>query len=250
MLFDKLKVEFLGTFFTIFGTGILLIQLHLEAITPSQVALGVFIIYTVVTWLGRPTSGAQYNSVITLCLMLSKHTKYQTGLTVMAVQLAAAVFAVNLIKFSIPIRISFDVQSKTVIGFPANEETNDVYKLVGEIIGTFFIGFCYYMLILERTTPKNVYGPGMGAVYAAVTLFLLHRSGAGLNVGRMLAYSFVSGHWSHLLIYGIGSLSGGLFGGYLGNFLLSEKAEIAKLKKAEQKRRARSVKARSASKVK
>lgn len=250
MLFDKLKVEFLGTFFTIFGTGILLIQFHLDIITPSQVAIGVFIIYTVVTWLGRPTSGAQYNSVITLCLMLSKHTKYQNGLIVIAVQLAAAIFAVNLIKFSIPIRISFDVQNKSMIGFPFNETTNDMYKLIGETIGTFFIGFCYYMLVLERTTPKNVYGPGMGAIYAAVTLFLLNRTGGGLNFIRMLAYSFVSGHWSHMLVYGIGTVSGGLFGGYLGNFLLSEKAEISKLKKAELKRRAKSVKARAASKVK
>jgi glycerol uptake facilitator-like aquaporin len=250
MLFDKIKVEFLGTFFTTFAVGVLLIQLHLKLISLAAAAIGIFVIHTVMTWLGRPTSGAHFNSIITLCMTFSKHTKLVSGLVILGTQFVASLFAINMVKFTMPVKMSFEIQKTSMVGFPLNEDVGDVQKLLGEMVGSFFIAFCYYMLVVERTAPKNIYGPGMGGVYAATTLLLYRSSGAGLNFFRMIAYSSVSNRWAVSFIFIIGSVAGGMAGGYLGNFLLSEKAEIAKLKRQETKRKTKSKAIKKASRAK
>ena len=237
MIFDKLKIEFFGTFLTTFCTGVLLFQVHLKIISINSLAIGMFVIYSLVIWAAKCISGAQINSVITMSLMFSKHVKFTHGLIILSVQLAASIFAITLVKFCFPVTFSFNIQRDTWMGFPKNDKEGDLNKLIIEIIGTFFVVFAHYMLVIEKTAPKFCYGSGMAGIYAGITLFAINKSGAGLNFVRMFAYSFVGNHNTNLMVYVVGSIAGGLFGGYFGNLLLSEKAEISKLKKQEAKRK-------------
>lgn len=250
MIFDKLKMEFFGTFISVFFIGVSLIQHALGLIHISSIGIVVFIVYSTLVWTGKNISGSQYNSTITICLMFSKHVKVVNGFIILGVQLIASIFAINLIKFCIPFQDVALIGEKTIIGFPIIDDESQFTQLFVEIIAGFFITFAHYMLVLEKTAPKFAYGAGMGAVYAASFYFLFDKSGAGLNGLRMFSYSLIKGNYAHLLVFMIGPLAGGFCGGFVGNFLLSEKAEIAKLKKSEAKRRKMSLLKKSGQKSK
>lgn len=96
--------------------------------------------------------------------------------------------------------------------------------LLLETIAAFFLVFVYYRGVLERNAMVNTDGPIMGAIYYALTNYLFLRTGAALNPFKPIAFSLVNTFLPYLWIYIIANLSGGIIGGLLGNFLMSETA--------------------------
>ena len=76
----------------------------------------------------------------------------------------------------------------------------------------------------------------MGSIYAGLTAFMIDISGGGLNFARMILYYLVAGKIHHFWAFFVSNVIGGLIGGVVGNWFLTEKAEIDKLNKQERKR--------------
>jgi glycerol uptake facilitator-like aquaporin len=117
MLLDKIKIEFLGTFLYVFFIGQLLVQRQLKQIQIIEFSLGCFFIYNLLLWFGKSFSNAQYNPVITLSMIFTKHNKLKNGIVFIIIQLLAAFFAVSII------RTTMNDDSKTfyedsILGFP------------------------------------------------------------------------------------------------------------------------------------
>lgn len=91
------------------------------------------------------------------------------------------------------------------------------------MIGSMLMVISYYLLVLEKRQIKYVYGPGMGSLFMVLNLFLIDKSGASLNVIRVLSNSILSNYYHSLYIHLIGGTIGSLLGGLIGNILLSEK---------------------------
>lgn len=236
MFLDKLKMEFFGTFMLVLLQGMMIVQMKTEAVDLLALAIGSFAVYSLVLWAGKSLSGAQYNPVISLSLIMTRHVKLSKGLSYIAFQILGAIFAMSVLRISIPKDLGELIADNSMLGFPVTE-TPIGAKIAFEAIGTFFITLAYYMLLLEKNAPKHVFGAGIAAVYSADTLFMFQKSGCGINPARMFAYCIFSNDFSTSYIYLIGPLVGGLLGSALGNFLLSEKAEAAKLRIKEDKRR-------------
>lgn len=58
--------------------------------------------------------------------------------------------------------------------------------MIYEAFGFFIIVLAYYLLIVERNVTKYVYAPGIAGMYFVSSIFLLNRTGAGLNPARIL----------------------------------------------------------------
>ena len=243
MLVEKIKMEFLGTFLLVYLTGMTLIQFMTQAVDKVSLAISNFVIYAILMWCGKAISGSQFNPVISLSLMVSKHIKIQNGIVFIVSQLIASIFAISLLKVTNPADVLTEIKETSIIGFPIIT-LNPLKGILLEAIGTFFFVIAYYSLLLERNAPKFIYGMGIGSVYFVDTLFLFEKTGCSLNPLRSLAYAMISNNYTNLYIYIVGPLFGGLLGCFLGNTFLTEKAEQAhkREKKDKIKRRGTAIK--------
>ena len=130
------------------------------------------------------------------------------------------------------------MKENTTLGFNFPEEAG-VSQFLLEAIGSFFLVFAYYMLLLERNAPKYVYAVGIAGVYFVDILFLHNKTGCCVNPAKYLAYALVGGKFNHWFVYLFGPFVGGVLGSILGNVLLSEKAVRFKERKKEIKRKRR-----------
>ena len=80
MIFDKLKLEFFGTFLSVYFSGLLLIQQALNNIDIMGMAIGFFAVWQVLIWTTHSKCGSHFNPVISLSLVATGHMKLHTAL--------------------------------------------------------------------------------------------------------------------------------------------------------------------------
>jgi len=236
MILNKLKMEFIGTFLLVYIQGFLYIQKELGQISLLGLAVGSFCVYSILIWGGASVSGSHYNPVLTMNLIFSKHIAGFKGLLYMFFQVFASIFAVCMLLMTISMDHLKAIEGATMIGFPIRD-VHPVKQIIFEIICTFFLVFAYYMLFLEKTAPKYVYGAGIAGVVAFCTLFAHEYTGCGLNPARMVAYGLLSQQYLTIANFLVGNTIGAIIGAILGNLLLSEKAMISKLRRLRRKQK-------------
>lgn len=236
MLLDRVKLEFIGSFLLFYLTGMASINYQIEAIDIKSFALILFLTYTLTLWFAKPMSQAHFNPSLTIVQTLTKHTKLTNLPFYLFAQFLAAIFAGSLIKLSLSGEVTSKIVGSTMLGIPLIGK-NILQELFLETIASFFLVLGYYLLIEEKDTKKYIYAPALGGIFAAVSLFLYPETGAGLNFAKVLAFGLLSNQWKGVWEYLVASLLGALIGGFVGNLLLSEKAEISKKRKKKEKDR-------------
>ena len=226
-ILEKLKVEFIGTFFITYFSGICCLQGAVHGISKDAMCIGIMLIYILTTYFGRNISGAQYNPVISISLAVSKRQTYVTAAYYTGVQLFSALFSCSLLVASVPNELLSAVAPNSMIGLPLEGKGSLGLKFFLELLGAFFIVLGYYFLIVDKTANKNLNAPGYGALYFAITLMLFKYTGAMLSVSRLFGYMIVSSRLKNSWLYLLGNLIGGIAGGFAGNALIlnSGKAE-------------------------
>lgn len=105
MLLDKLKMEFLGAFLSTFFVCMCSVNALIGAIDNTFNAVTIFVIMSILTWIGLPISGAQYNPIVTISLIATQHVKIINGLLMIAFQVFGIIFGACMIKMVTPIEI-------------------------------------------------------------------------------------------------------------------------------------------------
>ena len=236
MLLDKLKMEFIGTFVLVYFAGLNLVGLKSGYTSLLAVGVSNFVVYGLLLWMGKAVSGSQYNPVITICLLISRHVKLRDGLTFIFCQTVAAIFAISMLKMSLAAEDLNVIKQDTILGFPLMT-ANPIQGILLETIGGFFIVLAYYTLLLEPKAPKYVYGAGISAVFLVTSMALYQKTGCSLNPARSLAYALIGNRYRRLYVYIIGPIFGGIIGSFLGNLLLSEKADSLKLRMKNERKK-------------
>ena len=219
-ILEKLKVEFIGTFFITYFCGICCLQGAVHGISKDAMSLGIMIIYILATYFGRNISGAQYNPVISFSLAISKRQTYGTAGFYAGVQLFSSVFSCSLLVASVPNEFLSAVAPNSMIGLPLEGKGNLGLKFFLEMIGAFFMVLGYYFLIVDKTANKNLNAPGYGALYFAITLLLFQYTGAMLSISRLIGYMIVSSRLKNSWLYLLANAIGGIAGGFAGNALV------------------------------
>ena len=222
-LLEELKVEFVGTFFLIYFSGLCVLQTTVNGISPEAMSVGILVIVILVTYFGRNISGAQYNPIISLSLAISKKQGYVDALYKIGVQMFSALFACSLLIGSLPNELLSAVSSHTMIGIDLEGEGSLGLKFFLEFLGSLFLVYGYYLLIVDPKTNKNLNAPGYGALYGAISLTLNNYSGAMLNIARLFGYVLISGQLKNSWLFLIADTLGGIAGGFLGNAMIRDK---------------------------
>lgn len=228
-------MEFIGTFLIVFLNGLLYVEKNKKTINEIELSIGVFIVFCIVSWIGKNTSGAQYNPVLSSVLILSKHNKLTNGIFFVIAQIFAAMFAISMLNLTL---LNYTMKSfdPNMIGFPLPLISNTEI-IMAEIIGSFLYVYGYYMLVLEKEAPKYVYGPGLGAIMAGVFLFFFEKSGVGLNSAKMLAYCLYSKQISTFFPFLIGNVIGSLLASIVGILFLSDKSMRRRQRRMEKSKK-------------
>lgn len=79
-MFDKLKMEFLGTFMIFLVIGITLVNLTYNAVYINTVLLSTFCVVCTTLWISKHICDCHFNPAITLSHMATKHIDGITGL--------------------------------------------------------------------------------------------------------------------------------------------------------------------------
>ncbi len=80
--------------------------------------------------------------------------------------------------------------------------------------------FTFYALIEDKRSSKYVYGFALGGVVLIATLTFGPYTGGCINFMRVLGPVIVSGKFDNLLMYGLSSLTGSLFGAFYYHFFI------------------------------
>ncbi|NNE26519.1 MAG: porin [Saprospiraceae bacterium] len=196
---NKLLIEFIGTFFLVIIIG-MVVKYGLGETGPLVIGLGL----ASIVYAGYNISGAHYNPMVTLGLVIMKRISTPLALLYVLTQFFAAgigsLFCNYLEQNSVPFALA----------------TNSKI-LVAEIVGTFILIFVIWTVAAsKRTAGNNYYGLAIGICVSALAVIFGKSSGAVFNPA--VGFSFVCLefiNWSNYLFVLLGILIGGIPATYL-----------------------------------
>lgn len=202
----KYVVEFIGTFFLMFG--IIMAVANAGAFAP----LAIGTVLMVMIYAGGPISGAHYNPAVTLAVWIRGkcETKDVAGYVIAQLSASAIAAAITTSLLGIPIGTGLEVEV--------------VPALVAELIGTFAL--CFVILNVataDRSAGNSYFGLAIGFTVTAMAFTLGGISGGAFNpavfFGGSLAGLF---SWSNFWIYLVANLLAGAAAAYAFKYVDSE----------------------------
>ena len=151
-------------------------------------------------------SGGHLNPAVTIGLLAAKKINVATAIRYVIAQCIGAIVAAALIKICIP----QDILTAVNLGTPSlGTNVTPIMGLITEIILTFFLVFAVYGTAVSKHAPK------MGGLFIGLTVtfdILMGGpiTGAAMNPARHLGPALVGGNLSHLWIYWVGPIIGGV----------------------------------------
>ena len=151
-------------------------------------------------------SGGHLNPAVTIGLLAAKKINVATAIRYVIAQCIGAIVAAALIKICIP----QDILTAVNLGTPSlGTKITPIMGVITEIILTFFLVFAVYGTAVSKHAPK------MGGLFIGLTVtfdILMGGpiTGAAMNPARHLGPALVGGNLSHLWIYWVGPIIGGV----------------------------------------
>ena len=220
IILEKIKIEFVGTFLSIFLSGLGIVQYAVQATDIISMCSCVFCAVCISLWIGKSISGGEFNPVVSLCLFMTKHQSLEESILKIGSQIFGALFACSLIYTITPTEIIESISENTILGLPSNTDMSIISIFVAEFFGSFFLLVFYYVLIIDVKNEKHVYSPAIGGVHFIVTIRTFGVSGAVLNIARLAGYMLTAGNYTRWWVYIIAIPGGGVCGALLGNYLI------------------------------
>ena len=101
MLFQRLKVEFLTSFFLIYLSGMAAVQRENGYIDQFGYAFIHFLLYAILLWSSKEISGAQLHPIISLFNSIGPDETIMHGILYTVIQTLASIFAVCILRTSV-----------------------------------------------------------------------------------------------------------------------------------------------------
>lgn len=212
MLFQRLKVEFLVSFFLVYISGMAAIQLEKGKIDDLGYAFIHFLLYAILLWSSKEISGAQLNPIISLFNSIGPEETILHAFLYIIIQILSSIFAVCILRTSTNsqgrnhlnkqyfIVINYKI---TLLIYPKefhdtfDRERNEDLKYepsssVITIISTFYLVIIYYTLVVQKNAPKYVYGAGVAAFFFITIYFSKNHAISEMNIAKFVAFSIVN----------------------------------------------------------
>ncbi|MFC6103086.1 MIP/aquaporin family protein [Olivibacter domesticus] len=225
----KYVAEFIGTFMLVFcGTGAIIINQQTHGlITHVGIAITFGLVVMGVIYAFGNLSGAHINPAVSIAFAVNGCFSKKLIIPYISSQLAGAFAASLVLKFLFP---ADEMLGATV---PSG---SSLQSFTMEFLLTFFL-----MIVIMRVAKGNkeqgmFAGLAIGAVVALEAMFAGPISGASMNPARSLAPAVISGHYEHIWVYVIATISGALVAVPVVSFMktgvVEKEEEIPRIKRA------------------
>lgn len=177
------------------------------------------------TWGGKEISGAHFNPVVSIAMIVSRQKDPINGLFYIAFQFLGAFLAALLqyMTSKLESNSNWDQFIPTLEGIPSN-----LYQpALAESVSTFFFVFAYMALMVDKTASKGIYGFGVGAAYALGILSIAGFTGGCLNPFKWIAPTLLNfKNLSYGAVYVLGPLIGGILGSTLYQVIFLNRKQV------------------------
>jgi aquaporin Z len=192
---NKLLTEFVGTFFLVLAIALC------SHFGGSLAPLGIGLTLMVLVYMGGHVSGAHYNPAVSLAIFIRGKLPAKDMFTYMIVQVLAAGggAAVGYLLCGEPKYPS--IGAKVPLIHAALAETLFTFLLASVVLN---------VATSKKTAGNSFYGAAIGLTVAASAIAIGSVSGAVLNPAVGVGLCLVAGKLTHLPIYIIAPLAGGL----------------------------------------
>ncbi|MSV33590.1 MAG: aquaporin [Nitrosarchaeum sp.] len=177
-------------------------------------------------------SGAHITPAITIPLMITKRIGIADGIGYIISQLVGGIIAAFFVVAALP-ELGKAVNYGTLA--PSALINHDpISGLWLEMVFTFFLVTCAFLVAVHKKAPAGIAGITMGGMVFLLNLIGVPLSGMAANPARNFGPAIVSGSWEAQWIYWVGPIVGGLIAGLLMNYLFVKPAEAAAKVAAEK----------------
>ena len=192
----KAIIEFIGTFFLVGVVGLAIGEPSTDRLTD---AVSIAAVLTAAIYMGSRLSGAHYNPLVTLALVLLRRMPRSEAMVYLLAQVAGALVAAGLVSVSLP--------ADGMIQVAEAVNPDDAFRLAGmEFLFTFLLVLTVLNVGFRKSTAgNNYYGLAIGLVVLGGGLAVGPISGAVFNPAVALSLATLDAvPWS-LLPWYIGS---------------------------------------------
>jgi len=202
-MYKKLIAELIGTFILVFAiTGAVTIdQVTKGAIGHVGIAVSVGLALMVIIFAIGNISGAHVNPAVSISMAIAKKLAWKDLAPYIIAQIAGAFLATCVLKFLFPESASLGTT------IPSG---SDMQSVIMEVILTFLL---VTSILAATANPNNsimIPAIAIGGTLGLDAMFGGPISGASMNPALSLAPSVVTGNMSHLWVYIVGPIIGGI----------------------------------------
>ncbi len=212
----KYLAEFLGTFFllaTVVGSGIMADRLSSGneglALLANSIATGCILYVAINIFI--PISGAHFNPVVSLIMLLKDKITYQQAIIFMALQILGGILGVWVSHFI------FELQ---ILQLSSNERTG-ISQYSSESLATF--GLLLVIIIGDKYSPNKL--PSLVALYITSAYWFTSSTSfanPAVTIARTLSDTFSGINYADTIPFIIFQILGGLLALWITNFLIEK----------------------------
>lgn len=211
-------IEFLGTM------GLVLFA-SMARITNQEdllnVCLTVFFLTSTFAYTFFHHSGAQFNPMLTLSLVITKQIEFGKAVVYVLCQLAGSFTAGAIVYL-----IMKDKENGKYLGAPQMNAAMRWTGLALEVVAMFMLNLVYNYFNTNPNAPKNTHGVSIGAVYLATIAAFGFVSGGCANFSFVFGPTIFMGNYHDWGYFFGGHLIGGVLSGILFRlFLIQDEAD-------------------------
>ena len=229
-LSKSFMAEFTGSFFIGFisGWGEFEKEYQFQVSVLQSSIIKAFAI-SIFSWTYMKYSGANFNPIITLVLVISKRLRSLKGVFYIIAQILGYLMGVIFLKIFMPIEDKELSTNEVCYGCGKIEENFGVFSsMLAELIAGFLLVYTYYATVIDKRSQKDFYGLSLGVIVIGINVAFSYGMIIMFNPFRYLAGAVINWNFRFYYVYLFPSAFGALWGSWLfEKFILNNQPKIA-----------------------
>ena len=214
MALKSYLIELVGTFMLTFILGMVRVNNQEDLLS---VGLSTFFLMSCMVHTCFHLSGAQFNPILSLSLLITKQNSFNRALIYVLMQLVGSFFAGCLLYL-----INRGKPTGKYYGAPQMNAAMREAGMIFELVTMFLLVYVYNYFMSNVSAPKYVYGTAIAGVYGVCIVGFGFLSGGAANFAFIFGPCLFMENFKDWLYYIIGHALGGILSGIIYRLFLQK----------------------------